>query len=66
MDKKYCNFIKSVSNSQFTPLGENPPDPNKPVFKQISPKPVSTKGEYMFYKDYFYDRKTGFEWKRTN
>ena len=63
MNRGYYNFIKSISNSQFT-VGI-PPDKNKPVFTPTSPKPISTKGDYCFYKDYFYDRKTGFEWRRT-
>ena len=58
-------FIKSISDSHFTPTGTTPPDKNKPVFIPNAPKPISTKGEYCFYKDYFYDRKRGIEWKRT-
>lgn len=67
-DRAYRNFIKSVSDSQFTPLGEKVPDKNKPVFIPNSPKPTGTKGDfyYSFYKDYYYDRKTGFEWQRKN
>ena len=56
-DRVYRNFIKSVSNSKFTPLGETPPDPKKPVFIPSSPKSTGTKGDYCFYKGYFYDRK---------
>ena len=64
MDVNYRKFIKSVSDSKFIPYGEKLPDPNKPVFIPNSPKPISTKGEYMFYKDYYYNRETGFEWQR--
>lgn len=65
-DRVYRNFIKSVSDSKFTPLGETPPDPKKPVFIPNSPKSTGTKGDYCFYKDYYYDRKTGFEWRRKD
>lgn len=67
-DRVYRNFIKSVSDNKFTPLGETPSDPKKSVFTPNSPKPTGTKGDfyYSFYKDYFYDRKTGFEWQRKN
>lgn len=55
--------LNSVNGNKFTAFNETPS--KKPVFTPTSPKPVSTKGEYIFYKDYYYDRKTGFEWQRT-
>ena len=42
--------LNSVNGNKFTAFNETPS--KKPVFTPTSPKPVSTKGEYIFYKDY--------------
>lgn len=61
--RNYNNFLKSVSNSKFTPLGEKV-QKRETEFIPSMPKFISTKGEYIFYRDYYFDRKTGFEWQR--
>lgn len=67
MDKRYNNFIKSVSESEFIPSYEKSKMNEKETkFIPNRPKPISTKGEYMFYKNYYYNCKTGFEWHRTD
>ncbi len=55
--------LKSVSNNVFVET-DDMVDNDKVVFIPTNKGFVSTKGEPIFYREFFYDEKKGLEWKK--